>query len=347
MYRKKILFLIVMMGLAFGLYFIFIFNKTFFWDNTAFEEESVAVYIYEGDDFNKVMSVLTPLLKSPNDFVSAAQKKGYDIRVKSGKFIIRKKSNNNEIINTLRGKSLTVRVTFNNQERIEDLAGRISMQIAPDSLSLLNAFIDSSFLDLKGFNNANALSMYIPNSYDFFWNTTAENFRDKMWDYYQRFWTEARQEKAKNLGLTQLEVIDLAAIVQKETQKVDERPRVAGVYLNRIKRKMKLQADPTVIYAMKSEFKNFDTIIKRVLYKDLKIDSPYNTYKNRGLPPGPITMPDISAIDAVLNSENHRFLYFVADPNNPGYHLFAKNGRDHNRNKKIYTRWLNRNRVYR
>ena len=120
MYRKKILFLIVMMGLAFGLYFVFIFNKTFFWDNTAFEEESVAVYIYEGDDFNKVMSVLTPLLKSPNDFVSAAQKKGYDIRVKSGKFIIRKKSNNNEIINTLRGKSLTVRVTFNNQERIED-----------------------------------------------------------------------------------------------------------------------------------------------------------------------------------------------------------------------------------
>ena len=98
---------------------------------------------------------------------------------------------------------------------------------------------------------------------------------------------------------------------------------------------------------MKSEFKNFDTIIKRVLYKDLKIDSPYNTYKNRGLPPGPITMPDISAIDAVLNSENHRFLYFVADPNNPGYHLFAENGRDHNRNKKIYTRWLNRNRVYR
>ena len=257
MYRKKILFLIVMMGLAFGLYFVFIFNKTFFWDNTAFEEESVAVYIYEGDDFNKVMIVLTPLLKSPNDFVSAAQKKGYDIRVKSGKFIIRKKSNNNEIINTLRGKSLTVRVTFNNQERIEDLAGKISMQIAPDSLSLLNAFIDPSFLDLKEFNNANALSMYIPNSYDFFWNTTAENFRDKMWDYYQRFWTEARQEKAKNLGLTQLEVIDLAAIVQKETQKVDERPRVAGVYLNRINRKMKLQADPTVIYAMKSEFKNF------------------------------------------------------------------------------------------
>ena len=144
-----------------------------------------------------------------------------------------------------------------------------------------------------------------------------------------------------------MKVIYLAAIVQKETEKVDERPRVAGVYLNRINRKMKLQADPTVIYAMKSEFKNFDTIIKRVLYKDLKIDSPYNTYKNRGLPPGPITMPDISAIDAVLNPENHRFLYFVADPNNPGYHLFAKNGRDHNRNKKIYTRWLNRNRVYR
>ena len=141
--------------------------------------------------------------------------------------------------------------------------------------------------------------------------------------------------------------MSLAAIVKKETQKADERPRVAGVYLNRLKRKMMLQADPTVIYAMKLQLQNFDTVIKRVLYKDLKIKSPYNTYLYKGLPPGPITMPDISSIKTVLNAEQHRYLYFVANPNNPGYHLFAKNGREHNRNKKIYTNWLDRNRVYR
>ena len=347
MYRKKILMIIVLMGLGFGLYFVFLFSKTFFWDNTVFKEDKIYVYIHEGDDFLNLQSNLAPLLKSVSDFTMAAEKKGYISRVRSGKFVIDKGSNNNEIINALRGKSLIVRVTFNNHERLEKLAGRIAQQIAPDSISLLTAFLDPDFLLDKGFSPQNALSMYLPNSYDFFWNTTAENFRDQMWKSYQNFWTEERKQQASQLGLSALEVIDLAAIVQKETQKVDERPRVAGVYLNRLKKRMKLQADPTIIYAMKLHYQNFDTIIKRVLYKDLTIQSRYNTYQYRGLPPGPITMPDISSIAAVLNPEEHRYLYFVANPNNPGYHLFAKNGREHAKNKKIYTRWLDRNRVYR
>jgi UPF0755 protein len=346
-YRKKILSIIVLMGLTFGLYFVYLFGKTFFWDNTIFEEPKVYVYINDGDDFSKVISAMTPLLKSISNFSIAAQKKGYTTRVRSGKFVLLKGSNNNEIINALRGKSLTVRVTFNNQERIENLAGRVAQQIAPDSVSLLKVLLDTEFLAAKGFSRENALGMYLPDSYDFFWNTTAENFRDKMWRSYQNFWTDNRENKAAELGLTPLEVMSLAAIVQKETQKADERPRVAGVYLNRLKRKMMLQADPTVIYAMKLQLQNFDTVIKRVLYKDLEIKSPYNTYRYKGLPPGPITMPDISSIKAVLNAEQHRYLYFVANPNNPGYHLFAKNGREHNRNKKIYTNWLDRNRVYR
>jgi UPF0755 protein len=347
MYRKKILMIIVIMGLGFGFFFVFFFSKTFFWDNTVFEEDKVYVYINEGDDFFKLKLNLAPLLKSLSDFTIAAEKKGYTSRVRSGKFVILKGSNNNEIINVLRGKSLTVRVTFNNQERLENLAGRVAQQIAPDSISLLNVFLDPEFIKANGFNTQNALSMYLPNSYDFFWNTTAENFRDQMWKSYQNFWTEDRKKQATKLGLSALQVIDLAAIVQKETQKVDERPRVAGVYFNRLKRRMKLQADPTVIYAMKLQYDNFDTIIKRVLYKDLTIESPYNTYQNRGLPPGPITMPDVSSIAAVLNPEQHQYLYFVANPNNQGYHLFAKNGRDHAKNKEIYTRWLDRNRVYR
>lgn len=346
-YRRKILSVIILMGLVFGFYFVYLFSKVFFWDNTIFEKEKVYIYIHEGDDFGRVRTVLTPFLKSITDFSLAAQKKGYDTRVKSGKFILKKGSNNNEIINSLRRKSLTVRVTFNNQERIENLAGRVAQQIAPDSITLLKAFLAPDFLKAKGFTKENALAMYLPDSYDFFWNTTAENFRDKMWKSYQNFWSDLRIEKAIDLGLNPMEVMSLAAIVQKETQKTEERLLVAGVYLNRLKRKMKLQADPTIIYAIKLKLKNFDTVIKRVLYRDLKIKSPYNTYRLRGLPPGPITMPDISSIRAVLNAQKHDYLYFVANPNNPGYHLFAKNGREHNKNKKIYTDWLNRNRIYR
>ena len=335
------------MGLAVGLYFIYLFGKTFFWDNTNFEKKKVSIFIDEDDDFPDVERHLAPFLKSISDFSIAAQKKGYTTRVRSGKFVLLKGSNNNEIINSLRGKSLTVRVTFNNQERLEDLAGRVAQQIAPDSITLLKAFLDSEFLAAKGFSKENALGMYLPNSYDFFWNTTAENFRDKMLKSFEKFWSDDKKNKATALGLTPKEVISLAAIVQKESQKADERPRVAGVYFNRLKRKMKLQADPTVIYAMKLQHQNFDMVIKRVLYKDLKIKSPYNTYLYRGVPPGPITMPDISSIMAVLNAEQHSYLYFVANPNNTGYHLFAKNGREHNKNKKIYTNWLDRNRVYR
>ena len=205
---------------------------------------------------------MTPYLKSISDFTLAAKKKDYINRVKPGKYVLLKGSNNNDIINTLRSKSLTVRVTFNNQERLEDLAGRIAQQVAADSTALIKAFLDPNFLDSKGFTKENILSMYLPNSYDFFWNTSAENFRNKMWSYYQRFWSETRKNKAAAQGLSAQQVINLAAIVQKETQKVDERDRVAGVYLNRLKRKMKLQADPTVIYAMKLKYQNFDTVIR-------------------------------------------------------------------------------------
>ena len=347
MYRRKLFFIIVVIGLVFGLYFFYLFNKTFFWVNTKFENEVKYIYIKDGETFESLCNQLSPYLNSVSDFKLAAKKKGYLNRVKPGKYAINKGSNNNQIINSLRSKNLTVKVTFNNQERLENLAGRVAEQIAPDSLTLIRAFRDTNFLKQNGFSEFNALSMYLPNTYEFFWNTSALNFRDKMWKSYENFWTKARVEKANQIGLNPKDVMCLAAVVQKESQKADERPRVAGVYINRLNRKMKLQADPTIIYALKLKYKNFDTIIKRVLYKDLKVKSPFNTYLKSGLPPGPITMPDLSAIEAVLNYERHNFLYFVANPNQPGYHLFATNGRSHNRNKKVYTDWLNSNRVYR
>ena len=255
--------------------------------------------------------------------------------------------NNNDLINTIRSQNTPVSVSFNNQETLASLAGRISQQIEADSIELVKAFKEDTFLKTKGFSDETALAMYLPNSYEFYWNTTAESFRDRMYDEYSRFWTEEKVRKAEALGLTKTDVVSLAAIVQKETAKVDERPRVAGVYLNRIKRGMKLQADPTVIFAIKHSSGNYDTIIKRVLYRDLKLDSPYNTYKYAGVPPGPITMPDISSIDAVLNSEDHNYLYFVVNVERFGYHMFASTLAQHNRNKAQYVRWLNEQNINR
>jgi len=330
---------------------LFIFGyhlfKTFFSVNTSFESENFKLYIEPNSNFDELKSKLETNLKSTYYFSLAAQNKGYYSRVKSGLFIIPKESNNNEIINILRSESETVSVIFNNNERLENLAGRVSKQVALDSTLLLNVFYNKIFLASNGFNFENAISMYLPNTYDFYWDTSAENFRNKMLESYNIFWNKSRMSKAKKIDLTQQEVSVLASIVQRESVMKDERPRIAGVYLNRLKKRMRLQADPTVIFALKNKSGDFSKKIRRVLYKDLRMKSPYNTYRNRGLPPGPICMPDLDAIDAVLNSENHNFLYFVADPENRGYHLFGKNLREHNTNKKKYINWINKKKIYR
>ena len=214
-------------------------------------------------------------------------------------------------------------------------------------MSLIKAFRNEDFLKENGLNDKNVLSIFIPNSYNVYWNTTSDDFRDKMLTEYNKFWNQVRSKKAENMGLSKLEVISLASIVQIESRKIDERPKVAGLYINRLKKKMRLQADPTVIYTIKEYYNNFDTIIRRVLYRDLKLNSDFNTYKIKGLPPGPITMPDISAIDAVLNYEKHNYLFMVANPSNRGYHLFASDLQGHNRNKRAYIRWINSKGIYR
>ena len=345
--RVKLLRLIVLLGVLAGLFFVYQFYTVFFQNNTRFDAPEQEVFIYPNTTFNELQAQLVPLLQSTASFALAAEKKGYAQRVKSGKYRIPKGSSNTAIITILRSKSQTVDVRFNNQERIENLAGQLAKQLAADSTAFLKAFLDPDFLAAKGFTADNALSMYLPNTYNFFWDVSPEAFRDRMWTAYQRFWNDSRTAKAKSIGLTPLEVSSLAAIVQKETVQAEERPVVAGVYLNRIRKRMRLQADPTVIYALKKQYNNFDTIIKRVLYKDLRIKSPYNTYRNRGVPPGPITMPDLQSIDAVLNSKKHRWLYFVADPQRPGYHAFAVDLLQHNRNKKKYVRWINAKKIYR
>lgn len=340
MYIKKILLAIALIGLVIAGYFAYFVYNAMLKPNTAFNNETAYIYVPTNATYAEVREQLEPLLKDIDSFDALALQKKYTTNIKAGRFPIKKGMSNNDIINSIRSNNLPIKLSFNNQERIEDLAGRIAQQIEPDSLSLLKAMTDSTFLKEKNFTKQTVMNMYVPNTYEFFWNTSPELFRDKMLGEYYRFWNDSRQAKRKALKLSVNEVMTIASIVQKETAKVDERPRVAGVYLNRIRKGWPLEADPTVIYAKKLKENNFDQEIKRVLYKDLEIESKYNTYKYPGIPPGPITMPDVSAIDAVLNAEQHDYMFFVADVKNFGYHKFAKTLAQHNANKRLYTQWI-------
>lgn len=340
MYIKKILLAIALIGLVIAGYFAYFVYNAMLKPNTAFNNETAYIYVPTNATYEEVREQLEPLLKDIDSFDALAVKKEYTTNIKAGRFPVKKGMSNNDIINSIRSNNLPIKLSFNNQERIEDLAGRIAQQIEPDSLSLLKVMTDSTFLKEKNFTKQTVMNMYVPNTYEFFWNTSPELFRDKMLGEYYRFWNDSRQAKRKALKLSVNEVMTIASIVQKETAKVDERPRVAGVYLNRIRKGWPLEADPTVIYAKKLKENNFDQVIKRVLYKDLEIDSNYNTYKYPGIPPGPITMPDVSAIDAVLNAEQHDYMFFVADVKNFGYHKFAKTLAQHNANKRLYTQWI-------
>lgn len=318
-----------------GFFYVRIFTS-----NTKFDEKEIYFEIPTGSNFDGVIKLLEPYVDNLDKFRSVAELKKYDRNVKPGRFLLTKGMNNNEIVVALR-QNRPLRLAFNNQERLEDLAGRIASQIEADSTSLMNAFTDKAFLDKNGFTPDNVLSMFVPNSYEIFWNTDAVTFRDRMLSEYQKFWTPERVALAKAENLTPLQVSALASIVHKETVKSDERPRVAGVYLNRLKMGMKLEADPTVIYAVKRKSGDFTQVIKRVLNKDLAVDSPYNMYMYAGLPPGPIAMPDISAIEAVLHPEKHNYLYFCASVERFGYHEFAVTPAQHEVNRQKYVAWIN------
>ncbi|MDY2587687.1 endolytic transglycosylase MltG [Winogradskyella aquimaris] len=340
MYIKKILWGVSLLGLViFGAIAYYIYSAVF-QPNTKFETETAYIYVPTGANYLQVRQQLDTLLKDMTAFDALARQKKYTSNITAGRFAISKGMNNNEIINSIRSRNLPLKIAFNNQHSLEDLAGRISSQIEADSLSLIKAMTDKTFLDENGFTEATALGMYLPNSYEFYWNTSAEGFRDKMLTEYKRFWNEIRLEKAKQLNLSPDEVMTLASIVHEESKQADEQPRVAGVYLNRLRLGMPLQADPTLKFAAYQLPEYQNTVIRRILNIHKEIDSPYNTYKNAGLPPGLIAMPDLSAVKAVLNPEKHSYLYFAADAKRLGYHKFAKTLAQHNINAREYQRYL-------
>lgn len=342
---KRVLVATSLLGVVLGGFFVANFYKVFFASNTAFESPTKEVLIPSENTQIAAYDTISTVVKRFDLFQQAASKKGYSPI--AGRFILDFGMNNNDIINSLRSQNSPLKLTFNNQKTLMHFAGFLANKIEADSSAIVQSFFQPDFLEENNLNKENVFSICIPNTYEFFWNTSAKQFRDRMLLEYNRFWTPKRETARKRIGLERTEVISLASIVQMESYRKDERPKVAGVYLNRIRKRMRLQADPTVIYAIKQKANNFDLDIRRVLYADLKIKSPYNTYRNRGITPGPITMPDVNSIDAVLFAEKNSFLYFVADPNRAGYHQFASNLTQHNKNKKHYTSWLRQKNIYR
>jgi UPF0755 protein len=282
-------------------------------------------------------------LINANSFEWLAKQKKYDTNIKAGRYRINRALNNNDLVNLLRsGKQIPIKVTFNNLRNKEQLAGKIGSQIEADSLSILKYITDTTFLNKLKLNTDNVACLFIPNTYEFYWNTSVEGFVNRMVKEYSDFWNLSRKKKAAEIKLNYYQVAVLASIVEKEQSiKRDERPEIAGVYLNRLKKRMKLESDPTLIFALG------DFTIKRVLNKDKKVESPFNTYKNKGLPPGPICIPSINAIDAVLNASEHNYIFMCAKEDFTGYHNFAKTYAKHLINARKYQKALNKRKIMR
>jgi UPF0755 protein len=276
------------------------------------------------------------VLKSADALRRLAKWLGYEEMIKPGRYELTEKTNNLNLLRMLvSGRQKAFDVTFKYAERKEDLAAFWSKYLDIDSTQLAMAITNSSYHDSLGLTASQAIGIFVPNTYNFYWSTTTEQLIVRMIGEYRKFWNEDRMKQAQALSLSQGEVITLASIVQKETHKTDEMPIIAGVYLNRIKKGMLLQADPTIIYAMN------DRSIRRVAGAMLKVNSPYNTYLYKGLPPGPICIPHPKTIDAVLNMKQHNYLYFCAREDFSGYHNFATNFAQHQVNARNYQRALN------
>jgi UPF0755 protein len=316
--------------------------RTFFSPNVT--DATPYLYIKTGWNFEQVVEELQTnnALEDVQTFRQAAKQMDYPTRVKAGKFKLQAGMSNRALINRLGGGlQEPVRIQFHNLRIKEELAGQISRSLEADSTSLMQVFTDDSLAQSLGFTNENFFTLFIPNTYEFYWNTSAEQFVDRMKKEYDRFWTTERLEKAKELKMTPQEVSILASIVRGEALHNSEMQTIAGLYMNRLKKGMRLQADPTVIFAHQ------DFSIRRVLYAHLTKDSPYNTYLYAGLPPGPINLPSIAAIDAVLNYEKHAYIYMCAKEDFSGFHRFAVTQAEHNRNARLFQQALNQRNIKR
>lgn len=294
-------------------------------------------------DFDYVVRTLETdaVLQNTASFEQVASFRKYDAHVKPGRYLIKPGMNNWDLVGKLRsGDQDQMKLRFGTRRTLRDLAEEIGGQLAFGADTLHSLMKDNDFLGQYDESTETIRKLFVPNTYFVYWTISPEDLFARMKKYQDQFWNAERKQKARKLNMSTHEVVTLASIVQAETYMPDERARVAGLYLNRIRDGIPLQADPTVIFAVG------DFSIKRVLKKHLEYDSPYNTYLNRGLPPGPINNPEASAIDGVLNHESHEYYYMCAKADFSGYHNFARTLTQHNRNAREYQRALNKKKVY-
>lgn len=322
------------------------FYRTVFGPAVEAWDEGKPFYIRTGWNTDEVIDALEKkgFVKKTESLRWLMAKKNYqDGLVVPGKYLLEDKMSLNELVNHLRAGNgeVDVKLTFNNVRTLEELAGRVSATIEADSFEIIGALRSPEMVSAYGFSSQTIISLFLPDTYYVEWDTDAEKFLNRMAEEYKRFWTGDRRKRASALGLTQSEVTTLGSIVQAEQQNYPaERPVIAGLYLNRLKRGMRLQSDPTVIYAVG------DFTINRVLTKHLSVQNPYNTYVYAGLPPGPINIPQKSSIDAVLYADTNDYIYMCAKADFSGYHAFASNLNEHNRNAAAFRRALNERKIF-
>jgi UPF0755 protein len=339
----KLSMLLVFLGLVIMVIVVYKLYERVYVPNVTLTAEAELFYVPTGSDFEYVIDQLEKqkIIESRKSFRWVAIKKGYDKSVKAGRYKIHNGQSNNDLVNQLRaGKQDPVMVVFNNVRSLNHVAGKISQYLEKDSADFSTYFSNLDLPDGYGFEASDFTSMFVPETYEFFWNTSPEVFTERMKKEYDKFWKGERDRKAEGMDMSRSEVVTLASIVDEETLYDVENVRVAGLYVNRLEKGIALQADPTLKFAL-GDFSR-----QRILNVDKEIDSPYNTYKHKGLPPGPISIPSVSAIDGVLNYENNNYLYMCAKADFSGHHAFASDYSQHLKNAREYQRVLNQRRIY-
>jgi UPF0755 protein len=336
--KKKLILILPLLGLV--LLALMFFNTRL----TKFgNPEKKILYIRTGSEYGEVVSILDTALdiRHRKLFDWMAKKKNYPSMVKAGRYVIEPGMSYSGLLDMLRsGNQAPVKITFNNIRTLKQLAGKVGGRIEADSSSIMNFLSDETNYSADGFRKETVIAVFIPNTYQVFWNSSPKSFYTRMLKEYRAFWTAERVDRAKEKGLTPVEVSILASIVDDEVAKRDEKPRIAGVYLNRLKKGMPLQACPTIKFALN------DFTITRVLKKYLTVDSPYNTYKHSGFPPGPVGCPSVDGLEAVLNAEKHDYFFFAAKADFSGYHNFSRTLAEHNRYAAEYQRELDRRKIF-
>lgn len=329
---------ILLLAAGFGIYAYQTVFKPF-----KIDEKTTYIYINSDKNYEDVVAQLREKANLPSEkiFRLIAQQMNYPGSVKTGRYAIRNGMTMPEVVRMLRsGNQSPVNITFNNIRLKEDLAGRLAQQLMVDSITLIEAINNPEKIDGFGFTESTIAAMFIPNTYEVYWDTSADNLLNRMKREYDAFWNDTRRAKAAQLGLTPAQVSTLASIVEEEATFADEYATVAGLYLNRLRKGMRLEADPTVKFAVG------DFGLRRILFRHLEVESPYNTYRNTGLPPGPIRVPSVSAIDGTLSPASHNYLFMCAKDDLSGRHNFAVTHAEHAHNAARYQRALNERGIY-